>query len=703
MSTISLSRARAGAALALLALSTATACSSQPPSTDPSQRLFYFTPAPGSATAAPPPQAPAPQPAPANAGYKGLGVESLSPEVLAKYAPKPVEPELSRRIQALLDVRAPGAGLVSPDGKRMYFTWSVTGTQQIWRLDGPMRFPVQLTGGEDTTSIAALTPDGKTLIVSRDRSGEENPGLYLLSTSGGAMQLVQHEKGVQTFLQHVADDGRSILFRANDRTKDAYAIYRYELGSKSKTLVFGEPGLWEVADVRGKSGAETILLVKNVGSNMTELYEYEVANKKLTPLFGQGEREDYVAAYGPGDEVLVLTPKLGEFRRLYQWKRGQAADAKGLVPISPELSHDVSDFAVDHAKKRVVYTVNEAGYTKLFAVDAKTKKPLTLPKLPQADHVRFGATSRDGRYLSISVDPGTAPAQAYVFDWNTTALTRWHEPAAPEVDLSKVPRASLQSYPARDGTKIPVFVRRPAECEKPAEPCPVIVHFHGGPESQTVAGFNLRSQLFVGAGFVFVEPNVRGSDGYGKTWIHADDGPKRAQILTDIEDAAKWARSSFTVGGKQPRVGVYGGSYGGYSTFVAMTMFPGAYDVGVSVVGISSLVSFLENTAPYRRALRESEYGSLEKDRAALEAMSPINHLDKLRAPLLILQGATDPRVPVGESLQFHEAAVAKNIPSELVIYADEGHGFRKRPNQVSSMGYTLRFFEKHLGGSAAK
>ncbi len=637
--------------------------------------------------------APAPAPSPSepapSSGYKGLGVESIPPEVLAKYAAPPLKQEERKRIQSMLDLRAPGAGMVTPDGKRMFFSWSITGTSQVYRLDGPNTFPAQVTGGDEPTSVVGITADQKWVVLSRDRNGEENPGLYLLSPDGGPLVEIQHKQKVQTHLQYLSPDGAALYYRANDVTPESYAIYRYDIAGKKAEKVFGEPGIWSLIEV--KSGG-TFLLEKEVGSNMSEHYEYDPAAKKLTPLVGVGEREDYVVRYGAGDDVLVLTPKIGEFRRLYVYK-----DQK-LAPVTPEIPHDVAGFAIDRGKKRILYTVNDGGFTRLFALDAKTKKPIDLPKLPAGDHVTFGATSFDGRYTSLVVDPGISPAESFVYDWKKGALVRWHKPSSPEIDTAALARVSLESYPARDGTKIPMFVRRPAACAGAGPTsCPVIVAFHGGPEAQASAGFSTRAQMFVDAGFVYVEPNVRGSDGYGKTWIHADDGPKRLAVITDIEDVSKYIRDKWAVGGKAPKIGIYGGSYGGYSVLVGMSMFAGAYDVGVSVVGISSLMTFLENTAPYRRILRISEYGDPEKDKEALLKLSPTSYVDRVKAPLMLLQGATDPRVPVGEALQFHEALVKKGVPTELIVFPDEGHGFAKRPNQVLAMGHTLRFFRQYL------
>ena len=285
--------------------------------------------------------------------------------------------------------------------------------------------------------------------------------------------------------------------------------------------------------------------------------------------------------------------------------------------------------------------------------------------------------------MTIGVETAQAPRTSYVWDWEKKTLTQWVLPSAPEVDLSTFVPAKLMTYPAKDGTKIPMFVRFPKGCapgENPAaDPCPVVVEFHGGPEAQATPGFSPYAQLFVDAGFVFVEPNVRGSDGYGKTWLDADNGPKRLDVITDIDDAGKWIRANWGRNGKAPRVGVTGGSYGGYSTLVAMTMFAGTYDAGAAVVGISNLETFLSNTAPYRRILRITEYGDPDKDAEALRKLSPVTYLDRVKAPLLVIQGVNDPRVPVGEAIQIHDLLEKRGVSSPLILFADEGHGAAKR------------------------
>ena len=637
-------------------------------------------------------------------GYSGLGAESVTPELIAKYAAPPLAPAVSRRIQTMLDVRAPGLGVVAPDGSRLYFGWRITGTPQVFRLTAPKGFPVQMTGGEDRTTVLAITPDGKWLVLGRDVGGQENPGLYLQSADGGPLLTVQKIDKVQTFLDFVTEDGKELYFHANDVAPDSYAIYRYDLASRVKTPVFAEKGLWEVADHAGQGADLRLLLVKATGSFAREYVEYVPATKKLTPLLGAGETNEYDAAYAAqSGELLVRTNKFADFRRLYRWKTSGDATAKSFVEVLAPEGMDIDGFSIDRARRHVYAALNDGGFARLRVLDAKTFAAVELPLPKGAEQTFAGGATPDGRFVTLGVASAQAPLTSYVWDWDKRMLMQWVLPSAPEVDLSTFVSARLMTYPAKDGTKIPMFVRFPRGCA-PGEhagqdPCPVVVEFHGGPEAQATPGFLPYAQMFVDAGFVFVEPNVRGSDGYGKTWLDSDNGPKRLDVIGDIDDAGKWIRASWGRNGKAPRVGVTGGSYGGYAALIAMTMFAGTYDAGTAEVGISNLETFLRNTAPYRRILRISEYGDPEKDAEALRKLSPVTYIDRVKSPLLLIQGVNDPRVPAGEAIQIHDLLEKRGVSAPLILFADEGHGASKRANRVLSIGHTLRFFEENLKG----
>jgi protease II len=637
------------------------------------------------------------------APYSGVG---LPPETVAKYAPPPLPGEFTRRIQRMFDVRSPGLGVLSPDAKHLFFGWSVTGSPQVWRLDGPGSFPVQMTGGEDRTNVVDVTPDGRWLVLSRDEGGQENPGLYLQPAAGGALQAIQKIDKVQTFYDFTTDDSKTIYFHSNDVQPDAYAIYRYDVATGKRSPVYGEPGLWAVADHVGAAAGLRLLLVKQTGALSTEYWEWSAATGKATPLLGIGETTEYTAGYGaqPG-ELLVQTNKFGDFRRLYRWRIGSDGSEKSFTAVSPDVKMDVASFTIDDARRHLYIGMNDGGYTRLAVRDARSFAPLTLPVPSDVDHVYPGIASRDGRYVTLGIETAKAPRTGYVWDWQTQKLTQWALPGAPEVDTAGFVPAKLMSYPARDGTPIPMFVRFPKGCapgENPsADPCPVVVEFHGGPEGQAQPGFSTYAQLFVDAGFIFVEPNVRGSDGYGKTWLDADNGARRLDVITDIDDCGKWVRANWGRHGQPPKVGITGGSYGGYSTLVGMTMFAGTYDAGVSIVGISNLVTFLQNTSPYRRILRMTEYGDPEKDAEALKKLSPVTYLNRVKSPLLVIQGVNDPRVPAGEAVQIHDALETRGVKSQLILIPDEGHGSAKRSNRVVEVGHTLKFLEENLRGGA--
>lgn len=625
------------------------------------------------------------------AQYKGHGSDSVSAETLKKYAPPALNPVMTNKLKKMFDVTAPGMGLLSPDKKTLFFTWRVTGISHVWKIDGPQKFPVQLTSGSDAVSLKDIAPNGKFLIISKDSNGEENPGIYKLDLATGQITELYRKAKVQTRFDFITKDSNTIYFTANDTKPDSYNIYKMDLSSGEKTLVYEGSGYWGIADQ--KDDGKELLFYKATGSKTSEYYTYDQAAKKLEPVIGVDEKGEFEVSFGAKKgEYLVQTPK-EEFKKLYLFVPAKSKDLKPLT--DKNLKFDVSGFSIDEKRTRIVYNVNRDGYTELYAMNAKTFKPIALPKFKNADHVFAGKTTLDSSVTMVGVISAQTPRVSYSYNWNTKQMTQWVLPSAPEVDLKSFAVAELINYETRDGVKIPMFVRFPKGCKE--KTCPIVVHFHGGPEGQSEAGFSPMAQAFVNEGFIFAEPNVRGSDGYGKTWIDMDNGPKREAVITDIEDAATWMKKNWARNGVTPKIGVMGWSYGGYATLMAMSRFAGAYNTGVALVGMSDLVSFLNNTAPYRRILRITEYGDPVKDKESLIKLSPITYVDQVKDPLMIIQGANDPRVPAGEAIQIHETLQKKKIASELIIFADEGHGSSKKENQVLEIGHMIEFFKKNL------
>jgi len=646
-----------------------------------------------------PAQAPAQASKEKEGNYQGFGKESVSAKELEQYAPKPIDPVLRSQIETMLDTRAPSGGALTPDGKNLFFTWNVTGTRQIWKMNNPDAFPTQMTAGENNTILSAITPDGQNLILARDQAGDEFYGIYLQSVKGGALETIYKQAKVRAQPQVISPDGRYLFFIANSESPSSFAIHRYDFKEKKSELIYSEPGQWRVDDIH-KDGT---LLINDAKSNyFNEYFLYNPEKKTKEPLLGQDEKELYDAMWAPdGKNFFVATHKFGDFIRLYFYT---PADKK-FEPITADAPMDVKGFRLNRKDRTLLgVSVNDKGYGKvsfynikgLTAHGVKKLKPMKLPDLPKnAVQIELGSITPDGRWAMLNVETTQVPNLQLALNIQTKQLRQWGSPSNPELSTKDFVNAALDFYTARDGTRIPMFVWRGPNCEKKV--CPVIVDFHGGPEAQSRPGFRTTLQLFLRAGFVYVAPNVRGSDGYGKAWSHADDGPKRLDVLTDIADASVFIKKNWAMDGHVPKVGVMGGSYGGFATLVAMSQFAGIYDAGVAIVGMSDLRTFLSNTAPYRAANRASEYGDLKKDAEALEKLSPAFYVDQVQGPLLIIHGAQDPRVPVGEALQFHKKLRARNVPAELIIFPDEGHGVSKRPNRVLNTGYLIDFFKRNL------
>ncbi len=623
----------------------------------------------------------------ATTAYSGIGAESLSAEKITSYAPPALRAEVSQQIQRMLEIREPARGIPSNDGESIYFTWNVTGKYQVWRSSKKHGFPVQLTGGENHAYLNGLSPQDDFVIISRDQKGEENPGLYLLSTSGGKLKKIFHEPKVQASFQGISEDSKFVYFSANNQNPKDRTIYRFHVPTGQIEKIFSEPGTWIVADIKGN---ERLLLAKLTGALSREFFEFNLNTKAMTPVLGQGKSEDIMVSYGPNaGEFFVLTNMLSNFKRLYSFKNGS------FTPISEEVSFDVENYSIDDQRKRLIYSVNENGWSRPHFLDAQTLQKLPLPSI-EADQLGIGNFSFNGRFITMTVEVDGGPASVYLYDFETKSFNPRISPQAPEIDTQGFSEASLEHYTARDGTKIPMLVRKPVVC---AEPCPVIIHFHGGPEAQSRPGFSAFSQIFVDAGFIFVEPNVRGSSGYGKDWISSDDGAKRLDVITDIEDASLWIKKNWKAADRAPKVGIMGYSYGGYSTLMGMTQFAESFDAGVALVGMSNLVSFLENTAPYRRHLRISEYGDPEKDREALIKLSPVTYVDRAKNPILIIHGVSDPRVPAGEAVQIYQKLKDRNVDASLILMSDEGHGSASRSSQALEIGHTVDFFSRKLQG----
>jgi dipeptidyl aminopeptidase/acylaminoacyl peptidase len=298
-----------------------------------------------------------------------------------------------------------------------------------------------------------------------------------------------------------------------------------------------------------------------------------------------------------------------------------------------------------------------------------------------------------GERLAFAQMSATRTSDVYVWELETDELHRVTRSGHGGLSLESFVQPEKVQFPTFDGREIPAWYFRP-EAED-AEPRPVVVMVHGGPESQYRPYFNPIAHYLVHSGYGVFAPNVRGSTGYGKAYSHLDDGEKRMDAVADLAAAARWLQNRPEV--DATRIALYGGSYGGFMVLSALATYPELWAAGVDIVGISNFVTFLENTSDYRRAHREAEYGSLAEDRNFLEAIAPINAVDQIQAPLLVIHGANDPRVPLGEAEQLVAALEKREVPVTFLVFDDEGHGIVKLANKKIAYPAVVEFLDRHL------
>ncbi|HEY2575189.1 MAG TPA: prolyl oligopeptidase family serine peptidase [Streptosporangiaceae bacterium] len=341
---------------------------------------------------------------------------------------------------------------------------------------------------------------------------------------------------------------------------------------------------------------------------------------------------------------------------------------------------------------------NDDGASQISVHDAETGERLRdmpLPVTGSVVDVRWPDPrwSPDSRTLALSISSAAMPNDVLSADAGTGAVRQLtHSARAWGGEHPAV--AEQHKVPAEDGELVPCLVYRPAQDTDPALAGSAVLVIHGGPEAQSKQDYNPYIQAMASAGHTIVVPNVRGSTGYGKRWYSADDGPRRLSAVADLTAIHAYLPG---LGIDPARAALWGGSYGGYMVLAGLAFQPELWAAGVDIVGISSLVTFLENTSPYRRAYREREYGSLARDREFLHAASPLTRIDQIRAPLFIIHGANDPRVPLSEAEQIHAALTAHGQECELLVYGDEGHGLAKRSNREDAVPKAIAFLARHL------
>jgi dipeptidyl aminopeptidase/acylaminoacyl peptidase len=589
------------------------------------------------------------------------------------------------REATFLDWQADGSMLVST---------RFGNVEQVHRVATALGMREQLTFSQDPISLARAprTGSGNGFVFLKDHGGDENAQLYYYAASGNVRQLTSgnflHGNPVWS------NDGKRVAFYGNERDGVSYDVYVVDVTTAStpRLVVGGQQDTWYPLD--WSPDDRKLLLWKYVSINESYLYIADVATGSVTPVDDSGRKIGIrYAKFAPdGRGIYLISDEEGEFAQL----RYLDPVSHEVRRITPDIQWDVEDFDVSVDGRYIAYVVNEDGHSRLTVLDTQRKLELTPPGLPdgQISHIRFDHAAKR---LAMSADSAQAPRDVYVYDLGHSALERWTRSEIGPLDANTLAPAELVRYPTWDRVNghqrmISAYVYRPRN----AGPCPVVIDIHGGPESQYRPGWDPFVQFLVNElGYAVIAPNVRGSSGYGKTFLKLDNGVLREDAVRDIGSLLFWI-------GLQPvfdhdHITVMGDSYGGYMTLASLAAYSDRLRGGIDVVGISNFVTFLNGTSAYRQDLRREEYGD-ERDpkmRMFLSRISPLNNAASIRRPLLVVQGLNDPRVPATESQQMVYRIRSKGGEVWYLAAKDEGHGFTKKANEDVYLQTAAMFLSK--------
>jgi dipeptidyl aminopeptidase/acylaminoacyl peptidase len=587
-----------------------------------------------------------------------------------------------------------------PTERRLLITTRFAETNQLHEVKMPLGDRTQLSFEPERIAGGTYRPDNPEQIAfAMDRGGTENYQLYLLDRASGRKRLLTD--GVHRHLDaRWSHDGRLLAYVGNARNGRDMDLYVWDAASGAERRVAELQGDWSVRD--WSPDDRRLLLSQEISIHESFLHAVELASGALTALTPRPEGSK-VAYFGgewaaDGRTVYTATDRDAEFARLVRLDPATGAH----TVLSGDIPWDVEEFELADDGTLLAFLTNEDGFSRLHLLEVASGRLLPAPELPQgvASVLRFRPK---GREVAFRLAWARSPSDVYSYDPATRRLERWTESEVGGLDASRFAIPELIRFPTFDEASpgvrrtIPAWVYRPPADRFPG-PRPVVVNIHGGPEVQSRPGFLGANDYLVNEkGIVLILPNVRGSTGYGKTYGGLDNAMQREDSVKDIGALLDWIATQPDLDAS--RVMVMGGSYGGYMVLASLVHYGDRLCCASESVGISDFTTFLENTQEYRRDLRRAEYGDerLPEMRAFFERISPRRQAAKIRRPLVVAQGANDPRVPLSESEEIVKAVEANGAPVWYVVGKNEGHGFAKKPNVDYLQAVVFEFMERHL------
>jgi len=595
-------------------------------------------------------------------------------------------------LEAYFQVRQAWGPRVRPDGQALLFLTTLTGSPQLWEIPIEGGWPEQRTVLADRVLHGSYAPHDGRIVFAADHGGDERWQLFLLDADGTTVRPIAVAPGVIHTFGAWHPSGRLLAYATNARHPAYFDVVLLDIESGERRVLIQADGTY--TPVAFTPDGQTLIVHQTVTPRHHVLHRYSLATGTSEPLTSPTEEARYedVQLTPDGATVVVLSDRGREFLGILELSLNDGHVAWRLTRDDA----DIETASLSPDGRLLAYAINEGGYSRLRILDRVNGVHRPDPLLPQGLYDPGGrdpirpAWTPDSRAIVIGWGSATAPADIWRVDIATGIAQPVTHSSRGGLPADAFTPAQLIHYPTFDGRQIPAFFYRPTR-----QPFPVVVHVHGGPEAQARPSFDPLIQWLVSQGIGVLAPNVRGSAGYGRTYLSLDDVEKRPDAVRDLLAARDWLAAQPEV--RSDRIAVMGASYGGFMTLAALTEAPEAWACGVEIVGIVNFITFLERTGPWRRRLREAEYGSLEHDRAFLESISPITRIDRITAPLMVIHGRNDPRVPFSEAEQLVAALRDRGRDVLFLPFDDEGHGIVKLANRLRAYREIGAFLARHL------
>jgi dipeptidyl aminopeptidase/acylaminoacyl peptidase len=603
--------------------------------------------------------------------------------------------ELAKAAASLIDAFTNSAPLFTRDAKRIVFVSNRDGLPQLYVADAakPSAPPTRLVSTTERVTNAVTTPDGKAIVFGSDHGADEKWSLFRVGLDGKDLVELTPGAKIQRDEAHIPDGKPDVMFYSARAISDVgtvvYSASTKTPGDDKPVFKDDKPGFLLDVTRDGKWGlferypsrSENYIVVVDLATGEAKpVYPKEGKISISAGAFSADGKRVLLATDGGAEQALVVSVDVATGKELARY-----------VETKPTTA-SIGALAVAKKGNLVALTVDAGNHSELRLLDATSLKAKTAVALPLGSG-GIGEFSDDGRKLAITWSTPDVPNDLFAIDVATGKVAPLRKEARPQLDGMPAIEASIVEVEAFDHTKIPVNVYLPAGT-KDAK-LPVIVSYHGGPAGSSAIRWSALTRFFLAQGYAWVEPNVRGSSGFGRAYEAGDNGPKRLDAFKDIETTGKWAASQPWA--DKDKVVVFGGSYGGYTVLVGLTRWPTLWRAGVDLFGVANLKTFMATTSGLIREIFLVEFGDPDKDAAFLDSISPLRDADKIARPLFVYAGANDPRVPRTECDLIVKAMRAHKVPVEYMVAMNEGHSLAHRENQIELFSRAARFLEAHL------